>query len=117
MAVSPGLGRGVAARGERLRRGGADGWGLVPAAPGARIVQLELAILLDRIAKERAAAFYFGPMAQAVSDAVARNGGVLDRADLAAHHTVLPTPSRSPGGDCGFWCSRPSRRAFSWRWR
>jgi gamma-glutamyltranspeptidase/glutathione hydrolase len=92
MLVTPGLARAVEAQRNRLVRGGAADWSLVAAEPGGRVVQLELANLLDRIAKERAAAFYFGAMADAVADAVARNGGTLDRADLAAHHTVFAHP-------------------------
>lgn len=90
--VSPGLARAVEAQRIRLGRGGALDWPLLSAQPGALVVQFELANLLDRIAKERAAAFYFGEIAAAVAQAATAHGGTLGRDDLAAHQTVFAPP-------------------------
>jgi gamma-glutamyltranspeptidase/glutathione hydrolase len=99
MRVPPRLARAVEAQRARLERGGAGHWALVAAEPGATVAQNELAQILDRIGKERSAAFYAGRLADAIISAVAAGGGALSRADLAAHRTVFAPPiSVSWGG-------------------
>ncbi len=95
MTLSPRLARAADEQRARLLRGGAGDWPLLAAAPGDTIVQLDLANVLDRIAKEHAAAFYAGTLAEAITAAVQAHGGCLSRADLEAHHTVLATPIRT----------------------
>lgn len=92
MTLSPRLARAADEQRSRLLRGGAGGWSLMAAAPGDTIAQFELANLLDRIAKERAAAFYAGRMAEAITAASQAHGGCLSRADLEAHQTVFAKP-------------------------
>jgi len=95
MTLSPRLGRAVDEQRTRLLRCGAGGWPLLTAASGDLISQLDLANVLDRIAKERAAAFYAGALAEAITAAVQAHGGCLSRADLEAHHTVFAVPIRT----------------------
>lgn len=90
--MAPRLARAVADQHGRLLAGGARDWAIVAAAEGETVVQLELANLLDRIAKERAPAFYAGSVAEAVAAAAARQGGTLVPADLAAHRTIFAPP-------------------------
>ena len=86
------LARSVQAQLPRLERGGAIAWRLVTAKPGDRVVQLELANVLDRIAKKRAAAFYAGELANSICAAVQAAGGSLAPADLNAHRTRFGKP-------------------------
>lgn len=84
----------VATHAARLAEGGANRWAVRHATAGEPVVQHDLARLLDRIAKEGAAAFYAGPMASSIAAAAQRTGGALDKADLAAHRTVFADPIR-----------------------
>jgi gamma-glutamyltranspeptidase/glutathione hydrolase len=77
---------------KRLLAGGAERWVLFDAPAGAVIAQPQLAALLERIAADGRAGFYFGAAAQAIAAAIAALGGTLDAADLAAHQTVLAAP-------------------------
>lgn len=95
LPVSPRLARAVGEQSARLLRGGSRGVSLVSAKPGDGVAQLELANLLDRIAKERAAAFHAGLLADAVAAAAQAHAGRLSRADLEAHHTVFAKPIRT----------------------
>ncbi len=62
-----------------------------PYAVGERLVQAELADTLSAIAKDGSAAFYRGPVADAIVAASARGGGVLSRDDFSRYRTrVLP---------------------------
>ena len=54
--------------------------------------------LLNRIAAEGPAAFYFGPSADALADAVRDAGGVLTAADLAAYEPRFVEPLRGSFG-------------------
>jgi gamma-glutamyltranspeptidase/glutathione hydrolase len=54
-------------------------------APGDRLDQSALADILRRIAAEGPAAFYRGPVAEAIAGEVAAGGGILDADDLAAY--------------------------------
>jgi len=65
-----------------------------PAEPGWRLVQRDLARTLERIAKEGDAAFYSGPLAQAIVAEVQRGGGVLSLDDLAGYEPKLREPVR-----------------------
>lgn len=86
------LARSVDEQRGRLQRGGAESWRVFTARPGDVVVQLELANLLDGIAKGRARAFYTGDIAEAMCRAAAASGGAMTTADLAAHRTLFPDP-------------------------
>ena len=60
--------------------------------PGDKLVQKDLAKTLGIIAKEGAKGFYEGPVAQAVADAMAKNGGLITTADLAGYKAILREP-------------------------
>lgn len=92
--VSPRLARALDEQRARLLRGGAADWPLLAATPGQSVPQLELATVLDRIGKERGAAFYAGAVADAMAAAAQAHGGALCCADLAAHATPLGPPVR-----------------------
>jgi gamma-glutamyltranspeptidase/glutathione hydrolase len=76
----------------RLERGGAGGWALLAARPGEVVVQPQLAAVLQRVAAEGPEAFYTGPLAEAISRAVRRDGGTLAPGDLVVHETVSAEP-------------------------
>lgn len=92
MPVTASLMRAVQEQRARLERNGAGQWQLISARPGQLIAQEELAMTLDRIGKEGAHAFYSGICAQAIVDAVQRQGGTLDLDDLDDHQTVVADP-------------------------
>lgn len=92
MPVTASLMRAVEKQRARLERNGAGQWPLLSARPGQLIAQEELALTLDRIAKEGAHAFYSGVCAQAIVEAVQRHGGMLDLGDLKSHETVVTSP-------------------------
>ncbi|MFK8253110.1 gamma-glutamyltransferase [Ancylobacter terrae] len=76
----------------RLLRGGAQGWALRTAKAGRRQPQPELARLLTDIGERGRAAFYAGPMADAICGAIRRNGGVMSLADLIGNTSVVSPP-------------------------
>ena len=85
----------VAQQRQRLEDGGAADWSLLVAVndPGRDSwVQPELAALLKQVARHGREAFYAGPAATAMHQAVRRGGGFLDLADLADHVTPSPPP-------------------------
>ncbi len=90
--VSPALAAQVAEQRGRLERGGAGGWPLLDARPGEVVAQPDLALLLQRVATEGPEAFYTGPVADAISRAVRRDGGTLSPGDLVVHDTVSTEP-------------------------
>jgi gamma-glutamyltranspeptidase/glutathione hydrolase len=63
-----------------------------PPHAGEILRQPDLARTLRLIAKEGPAAFYRGPLAQRVAQAVQDVGGALSADDLAGHETVLEPP-------------------------
>ena len=67
----------------------ADG---VPAVPGWRLVQRDLARTLQAIASQGVDAFYSGPIAKAIAREAVASGGVLDEADLVAYRTKRRPP-------------------------
>jgi gamma-glutamyltranspeptidase/glutathione hydrolase len=73
---------------------GAPTWpGLDPAlTAGARLLQPQLAGLLERIAQAGPAALYEGAAAEAIAAAVALGGGALTAEDLRAHRTPVLAP-------------------------
>ena len=95
MRLAPRLARALERQGARLLRGGAGSWSLLSAGPGEMVEQLDLANVLDKIAKEGAAAFYAGSLAEAIAAAVQAKAGRLSRADLEAHHTIFAMPIRT----------------------
>jgi len=62
--------------------------------PGDLIVQGDYAESLRAIAAERSGAFYGGALGQALVDDMARNGGLITMADLAAYETIHNEPVR-----------------------
>ena len=64
-------------------------------AEGDEIRQPELAATLELLAAEGARPFYEGEVAAAAADALAEQGGLLTRADLAAYATVAREPVRA----------------------
>lgn len=62
--------------------------------PGYVLRQPDLAATLERIARDGAAGFYRGPVAQALVDSVNTAGGVWQLNDLAAYRVVERAPVR-----------------------
>ena len=60
--------------------------------PGETLRQPELAATLRRIARQREAGFYRGPVAAAVVDLMRQRGGLIQSADLAAYRAELMRP-------------------------
>jgi gamma-glutamyltranspeptidase/glutathione hydrolase len=79
----------------RLLRGGAAGWGLFDARPGALIRQPELAALLHAVGTDGRSAFYEGANARHIVHSISALGGALSEDDLAAHATVTAAPMDS----------------------
>ena len=57
-----------------------------------RIVQADLARTLTTIAEEGAETVYRGTIARLIAADMARHGGLIDEADLAAHRTIVRAP-------------------------
>jgi gamma-glutamyltranspeptidase/glutathione hydrolase len=66
----------------------------VPLRAGEPLVQRDLADTLDAIAHEGARAFYVGPTADKIVEAVRNAGGRMVRADLEAYRPVVRPPVR-----------------------
>jgi gamma-glutamyltranspeptidase/glutathione hydrolase len=87
-----------------------------PLAPGATLVQADLARTLRRIAERGAQEFYTGETADLLVAEMRRGGGIITKADLAGYrpiareplrttyrgHTVLGMPPVSSGGTTSF---------------
>lgn len=67
--------------------------------PGDRLVQPALAALLDRIARDGAAAFYEGETPRRIAAKARALGGLLHAADFAAYRAVEQRPVCSRYGD------------------
>ena len=78
--------------GEAARIFLADGY---PPAPGARVVQRDLADTLERIGREGKDALYRGEIAAAIDEEMRRNGGVLGMKDLADYEAQVLQPVSS----------------------
>ncbi len=63
-------------------------------APGYLLRQPDLAVTLERIAREGAAGFYRGPVAEGMTAAINAAGGVWQMSDLAAYRVVERAPVR-----------------------
>lgn len=63
-----------------------------PLALGDRLVQSDLAETLQAIARGGPRAFYEGPIAEKIADAVQQAGGVMTADDLKDYHAVERTP-------------------------
>lgn len=63
-----------------------------PYRQGETLVQTQLANSLERIAKEGPQAFYQGAIADEIVGEMARNGGLIGKADLAAYRAVERIP-------------------------
>ena len=70
-----------------------------PPAPGAKVVQRDLADTLERIGREGKDALYRGEIAAAIDEEMRRNGGVLRAKDLADYEaqTLQPVSSSYRG--------------------
>jgi gamma-glutamyltranspeptidase / glutathione hydrolase len=67
----------------------ADG---APIAPGSRLVQKDKARTLRLLAERGPDAFYEGPLARAIAEAVQKQGGILTESDLAGYETRWREP-------------------------
>ena len=67
-----------------------------PFEPGDRLVQTDLAATLRRISEGGTAAFYQGPIAEAVAAESHAHGGLLTREDFAAYAVTESTPLSCP---------------------
>ena len=67
-----------------------------PFEPGDRLVQSDLAATLRRISEGGTAAFYQGPIAEAVAAESHAHGGLLTREDFAAYAVTESTPLSCP---------------------
>jgi gamma-glutamyltranspeptidase/glutathione hydrolase len=65
-----------------------------PLRPGDRLIQDDLANTLEHIAVAGPDYFYHGPVAAAVADASAANGGIIARADFAGYRAAEDKPLR-----------------------
>src|SRR5262249_58258028 len=63
---------------------------------GDRLVQKDLARTLRLIADEGAQVVYRGEVARLIADDMRRHGGLLSRAALGAHQTILHDPAPPP---------------------
>jgi gamma-glutamyltranspeptidase/glutathione hydrolase len=63
-----------------------------PAAPGTKIVQPDLARLLDKIATEGRDAVYSGEVAKKIEETVQADGGLMTAEDLASYEPVVAQP-------------------------
>jgi len=68
-----------------------------PLRPGDRLMQPELAVTLDLIARDGAPGFYAGAVAEALSATVKSRGGVIEVSDLAAYPVATMRPL------CALW--------------
>jgi gamma-glutamyltranspeptidase/glutathione hydrolase len=66
----------------------------VPAEPGWRLAQPDLAVTLRQIARDGPAAFYDGPIASAIADDLAKRGGLVSAEDLAGYELRFRAPVR-----------------------
>jgi gamma-glutamyltranspeptidase/glutathione hydrolase len=62
--------------------------------PGQRLVQGDLAATLEGIARDGSRAFYDGPVADRIAEAVRKAGGTMTADDLRAYEARLRTPVR-----------------------
>ena len=95
ITISPALAHTFVAQRTRLQRGGASGWSLFDQQAGAVVPQPELARTLESIAVDGSKAFYDGPGAQAIVNAVQALGGTLSVTDLTTHSSVIARPIES----------------------
>ncbi len=68
--------------------------GKTPVAPGERLSQADLARVLETVAKDGPRAFYEGPLASGMVEAMKAAGGSWTAADLAAYRVVIRQPLR-----------------------
>ena len=66
-----------------------------PPAPGAKIVQRDLADTLERIGREGRDALHRGEVAAAIDEEMRRRGGVLSAQDLADYEAQVLEPART----------------------
>jgi gamma-glutamyltranspeptidase/glutathione hydrolase len=98
VAVTARYQRRAAMRRDALRRSAAAARvfltdGQVP-APGAVIVQPDLAATMEKLAQQGAAGFYQGPVAQALVSGVREAGGIWSSQDLAQYRVIERAPVR-----------------------
>ena len=63
-----------------------------PPTPGTKVVQRDLAYILERIGKEGKGALYRGEVADAIDEEMQRGGGVLSAKDLARYEAKVLEP-------------------------
>jgi gamma-glutamyltranspeptidase / glutathione hydrolase len=79
-----------------------------PWRSGDRLVQTELAEVLNRIADEGADGFYTGPVAELIAKEMQKGGGLITQADLAAYRPIVREPVRSTYRGCEILAVPPS---------
>ena len=67
-----------------------------PLTSGDRLVQRDLGATLEHLAAEGAEAFYRGPLARRISEAVRERGGLVSETDLAEYRVIRRRPVRVP---------------------
>lgn len=82
-----------------LPRNIGDGKGGHPPELGTLFVQKDLAQSLSEIAKKGSAAFYEGSIAQALADAMKKEGGLITDKDLVSYQAVWRQPVSAQFGD------------------
>ena len=70
-----------------------------PKRPGDRVVNLAMAATLREVARDGAAAFHEGAMAERIAADMAKHGGLLTRQDLADFRVTEGAPMRIPFRD------------------
>lgn len=83
-----------------------------PPAVGEVLVQRDLARSLETIAREGPRAFYDGPLAERIAAYVRDHGGLLSRADLAAHRTEIAEPVHTAYRDLVVHTTPPPSQGF-----
>jgi gamma-glutamyltranspeptidase/glutathione hydrolase len=76
------------------------------------LAQRDLARSLETIAREGARALYEGPLAERVAGYVRNRGGLMSRADLAAHHTEVAAPLQATYKDLTIHTTPPPSQGF-----
>ena len=83
-----------------------------PPRVGEILVQADLARSLRTIAAEGARVVYEGPLADAIAAYARSHGGLLEAADLAAHHTEIAAPLATTFRGLTVYCTPPPSQGF-----
>jgi gamma-glutamyltranspeptidase/glutathione hydrolase len=83
-----------------------------PPRVGEILVQADLARTLRTIANDGPRAFYEGRLADGIAAYADAHGGLLNAADLAAHHSEIAVPLATTFRDLTVLCTPPPSQAF-----